>query len=187
MRLSSVILTLLCACGIALGTETTNHPQTAASLQGNELLLPSNYRSWVAVSPSAPGMPDHQHHHVASKLYVEPTAYDAFMKNGLWPNHTVIVLELRKDSKKPVATKLKCNLMGLEVAMKDDSRTPDPWTYYGIIYDGKDPAAAKSEYAASGECANCGDSEMDMRLAMYLPALRAIIHAKPWMMTPTIF
>jgi hypothetical protein len=180
MKSVSVVLLLALMLGSAFASEITPPSRSAANLNDQELLLPANYRSWVALSPTATGMPTHQHHHVISKVYVEPSAYDRFVKHGSWPNQTVIVLELRKDKPENVAT--KCNLMGLEVAVKDDSRTPDPWTYYGIIYDHDKPTAA-SEPATCKEC----EAPVDMRLAMYFPALRAVIHAKPWTIAPSLF
>jgi Cytochrome P460 len=180
MKYASVVLVWALLMSSAFATESAAHSRTAASLNDHELLLPSDYRSWVALSPAASGMPAHQHHHVISKVYVEPTAYQGFVKHGAWPNQTVIVLELSNDQA-PATT--KCNLMGLEVAVKDDSRTPDPWTYYGIIYDHQRPTAAPA--TTESICKDCG--EVDSRLAMYFPALRAVIHAKPWMVTPSIF
>jgi hypothetical protein len=178
MKFTSVVLALIVFCGTLFATENATHSRAGASLDDNELLLPANYGSWVALSPTAPGIPTHRHKHLVSKVYVEPTAYDVFMKKGVWPNHTMIVLELRDKVTQP---KTLCDgLIGLEVAAKDDARTPDPWSYYGIIYDHKD----SSEHTAT---TNSSEEPVDTRLAAYYPALRAVIHAKPWMITPTIF
>jgi hypothetical protein len=113
------------------------------------------------------------------KVYVEPTAYEGFLKSGAWPNHTMIVLELRDKATPP---KTICDgMIGLEVAAKDDAHKPDPWSYYGIIYDHDKPKAE-----AKPICADC-DMPTDMRLAIYFPALRAVIYGKRQAMQPAAF
>jgi cytochrome P460 len=181
MKFASVLLALVLGCGTCLATENSGAAASSARLSANdELLLPSNYRNWIALAPNTPGMPTHKHQHVAGKLFVEPIAYEQFIKAGAWPSNTVIVLELRSAK---TATKGKYDVVGLEAAVKDDSKFPDPWTYYGIIYDRAkqdEPAIAKKV------CSDC-DHELDMTLAMYFPALRAVIDAKPSAMTPALF
>lgn len=182
MRFTSVVLAITLASGFALANDKLNTPQPTATLGSDtELVLPTNYRNWVALAPSMPGIPAHRHQHVVSKVYVEPLAYEGFLKNGAWPNHTVIVLELRDKATRP---KTICDgMIGLEVATKEDARLPDPWSYYGIIYDRDKENGAKE---AKEICADCG-AQPDMRLAMYFPALRAVIHAKPQTMQPSAF
>ncbi|HVZ15796.1 MAG TPA: cytochrome P460 family protein [Terriglobales bacterium] len=166
MRFGSVILALTLACGVALANDSLNIKKTAA-LNDSELLLPANYRNWVALAPNVPGMPPHHHNHLVSKVYVEPSSYEQFLQSKKWPDHTVIVLELRD---KMTAPKTLCDgMIGLEVAAKDDSRLPDPWNYYGIIYDHQTQARP------------------DHRLAMYFPALRAVIDGDPQTMQPSAF
>ena len=180
MKITSVILAVILACGAAFANDNLRIGKLKTPL-GNksELLLPANYRNWVALDPSVPGMPAQQHKRVLSKVYVEPAAYEHFLKSGKWPNHTVIVLELRD---KATAPKTICDgMVGLEVAAKDDARLPDPWNYYGIIYD-HDKQKAESRPA----CATCS-APADARLAMYFPALRAVIEGNPQTMQPSAF
>ncbi|MGZ4789308.1 MAG: cytochrome P460 family protein [Terriglobales bacterium] len=180
MRFTSVVLAITFACGAALANDKLNMQQPTAPM-GNEsqLLLPANYRNWVALAPTVPGMPAHRHKHLVSKVYVEPMAYESFLRKGSWPNHTLIVLELCDKATPP---KTICDgMIGLEVAAKDEARLPDPWSYYGIIYDHKQP---KPE--AKPLCADCG-SPTDMRLAMYFLALRAVIDGNPQTMQPAAF
>jgi hypothetical protein len=180
MKLTSVVLAVTLMSGVALANDKLNINQPTAPLSNeSELLLPANYRNWVALAPTVSGMPAHRHQHVVSKVYVEPSAYEGFLKNGAWPNHTVIVLELRDKATRP---KTICDgMIGLEVAAKDDARLPDPWSYYGIIYDRE-----KQKAETKPICADCGE-QADARLAMYFPALRAVIHGKPQAMQPSAF
>ena len=180
MKFASVFLLLVATCSVALAVDKT----MAGSFRlGNndELLLPANYRNWVTMSPTTPGLPAHQHKHLAGKLYVEPTSYAQFRKTGVWPNRTVIVLELRTG--KPVP-KGGCDVMGLEAAVKDDSHFPDAWSYYGIVYDR--PAEAGGAKLAAADCTDC-DQPLDTMLAMAFPTLRAVINAKPSAMSHGLF
>jgi len=180
MKFTSVFLLLVIACGSAAAVDK---PMAGSSRLSNndELLLPGNYRNWVTMSPTTPGLPAHQHGHMAGKLYVEPSSYEQFRKTGVWPNRTVIVLELRTG--KPVP-KGACDVMGLEAAMKDDSRFPDPWSYYGIVYDR--PVEASSTKLAAADCTDC-EQPLDTMLAMAFPTLRAVINAKPSTMSHGLF
>lgn len=182
MKFASVFLALVLACGSALAVEKPMSSGTTTHFSSSdELLLPANYRNWVALSPSTPGLPSHQHKHMAGKLYVEPSSYENFQKTGVWPNRTVIVLELKTGKRVP---KGACDVMGLEAAVKDDSRFPDPWSYYGIVYDRlKQASAAK---LAASDCTDC-DQSLDVMLAMAYPTLRAVINAKPSAMSPGLF
>jgi hypothetical protein len=188
MKVNFVVVGLifLLLSGLLAASEKTTRTQPSPFDNGQDLVLPANYQSWVAISPSTPGVPTQHSQHIVSKVYVEPAAYEGFVKRGAWPNHTLIVLELR-DKETPA--KNPCDgVIGLEVAAKDSARTPDPWSYYGIIYDHHKQDARD---AAKRVCTDCDDPAtehpMDMRLAMYFPALRAVIHATPRTMQPSAF
>jgi hypothetical protein len=186
MKINSMVVALIVVLmsGLLAASEKTTRNLPSPFDSDKELVLPANYQSWVAISPSTPGVPTQHAQHLVSKVYVEPAAYEGFVKHGAWPNHTVIVLELR-DKETPART--PCDgVIGLEVAAKNSARTPDPWSYYGIIYDHHRHDAQE---AAKRVCADCKDNDepMDMRLAMYFPALRAVIHASPRTMQPSAF
>lgn len=176
MRLTSVVLALMMALGSAFATERSDiHQASGTLINEKEILLPSNYRSWVALAPAAAGVPEQSHSRLVSRIFVEPTSYEAFSKSGIWPERSVIVLELRDKSVRPS----RHRVVGLEVAAKSGSNLTDPWTYYGIIFDKSKPA--------EDLCPEAGPSSSDMRLSMFFPALRAVIEAKPREMQPAVF
>jgi hypothetical protein len=183
MKLASVFLLFLGLLGSALASDRSTSSWSAARFSSDALHLPANYRSWVELSPKTPGVPKHQHKHLAGKLYVEPTAFEHFNRTGNWPDKTVIVLELRADKPIKVANGKTCDVMGLEAAVKDDSHFPDLWTYYGIVYE--QPKSAESVALPTNQQA--GGESLDMMLAMAYPTLRAVINAKPWTMSPVLF
>jgi hypothetical protein len=180
MKLASALLMIALATSLVFASDTP--VRKAASKPAStveEFLLPANYRTWVALSPGTPGMPQHYHSHMVSKIYVEPSAYEQFGQKGEWPDKTVIVLEIRsvKQSKKGAN-----DLAGLEAAVKDDSRFPDLWNYYGTVYNSNAPSP--KALMARG-CAD-SDEPLDMMLAMAFPTLRAVINAKPKTVSPSI-
>jgi hypothetical protein len=169
----------LVLCVSAFAVDKPVQRGVAGLANSDELLLPATYRNWVVLSPSAAGMPQHKHKHVVSKLYVEPWSYEQFTKTGAWPNKTVIVMELL-NTKSPA--KGSAGLMGLEAAVKNDSQFPNPWTYYGIVYDREQPRAKAAE-------TDCKDREdpLDSMLTMAFPTLRAVINGKPASVSPSLF
>jgi Cytochrome P460 len=174
MKFASVVAALLLMCAAGFASEVQ---AARPSANKNELLLPADYHKWVSISPSTPGMPTHHHKHVANKLYVEPAAFAHFTKTGKWPDNTVIVLELISGP----AT--RSEVRGLEAAVKDDKHFPEPWSYYGIVFDR--PPAKRAPMKAEKMC-DC-EQPLDSMLAMAFPTLRAVINAKPWSMSPTVF
>ncbi len=179
MKFASVIVTLFLSCLFGFASERTPSSVPKPGMHGSsELLLPDNYRSWIELSPSTPGLPSPRHKQLANKLYVEPAAYEHFNQTGVWPNKTVIVLEMRTG--KPVP-KGQCDVMGLEAAVKDDTHFPDQWSYYGIMYDQPKVASAKVPEKVCGDC----DEQLDLMLAVNFPTLRAVINAKPASVKPS--
>jgi hypothetical protein len=179
MKFVSVVVALLLLCAVGFSSEV---PPTKANakMSSSELLLPANYHDWVTISPATAGLPSHHQKHVASKLFVEPTAFEHFTRTGEWPNKTVIVLEL-SSAKAKARTKLA--VMGLEAAVKDESGFPDQWSYYGIVYDRPQVSAGNMKAEKPCDC----DQPLDSMLAMAFPTLRAVINAKPSSMSKTLF
>lgn len=183
MKVATVVLTLLTCFGSAVASERPALNQPMPLRTSNEILLPANYRSWVAVAPESAGMSAHQRKHVVGKIYVEPKAYESFLKHSTWPEQTVIVLELRDKAAPP---HLPCDgVIGLEVAAKNGAGALEPWSYYGIIYDHDKQARKASTDKAM--CKHCSSDPANMQFAMFFPALRAVIHATPETMQPLAF
>ncbi len=69
-----------------------------------KLLLPADYREWVFLT-SGLGMsyadnPQPNANPLFDNVFVNPAAYQAFLKTGTWPDKTVLVLELRNSDTK---------------------------------------------------------------------------------------
>lgn len=86
------ILGLLgCVCGAALAA-----PQYPGS---DKMVVPPDYRDWVFLTSSldlnygASGEPSQMH--MLDNVFVNPEAYNVFLKTGAWPDQTVLVKENR--------------------------------------------------------------------------------------------
>ena len=173
MKIASLVLATLLAAGTCVaGTGAVNH--SAEKKSSGELLLPANYHSWVQLDAGkVPAF--HKNRRVVSNVYVEPTAFQHFLATGEWPDQTVIVLELRSKQAKTRGH----SVVGLEAAVKDTSHTLNPWSYFGIVYDG----AKSADPVVQAECDKCNN----VTLARLYPALKAIIEATPGDMKSVLF
>ena len=178
MKLASVLLMFAFALSSEASDIQVRKAAKAPQPKVEEFLLPANYHSWVVLSPSSAGFPRTRHSKLVSKVYVEPSAYEQFGKMGEWPNKTIIVLEIR--STKPVK-RGQCDIAGLEAAVKDNARFPEPWIYYGIVY----APSVRNRKLLTRTCSNC-DESIDIMLAMAFPTLRSVINAKPHAVSPSI-
>ncbi len=67
-----------------------------------QLVPPENYREWVFLTSSldpnynepVPGAPPSDHS-MLDNVFVDPAAYEVFVKTGTWPDKTVMVKENR--------------------------------------------------------------------------------------------
>src|ERR1700709_2355273 len=99
-------------------------PQYAAAAL---LLFPADYREWVFLSSgldmsysNAPAMPDA---HMFNNVFAPRAAYEAFLKTGVWPDKTILMLENRGGGSNISIARRGLvqtgDVMGREVHVKD--------------------------------------------------------------------
>src|SRR5271165_2533752 len=105
-----------------------------------KLEFPANYREWIYLSsglnmsyaPRVAGMADHD---MFDNVFVNPSAYKAFVETGTWPDQTMLVLEVRGAGSNASINKSghfqTTDDMGREVHLKD-KRLPGGWAFYGF-------------------------------------------------------
>jgi hypothetical protein len=108
-----------------------------------KLVYPASYREWIYLSSGldmsyrkeTAGSADH---HMFNNVFVNPSAYDAFLETGTWPDQTALVLEIRGAGSNASINKAgqfqTGEVMGLEVHVKD-KRLPGGWAFYGFDDD----------------------------------------------------
>src|ERR1700678_2466686 len=133
--LTLVKTTLLLAAFLFWVVPDAEVPQYTSA---GELQRPEHYREWVYLTSGFdmsynPPM-QMEGHHMFDNVFVNPAAYQTFLKTGTWPDHTILVLEEREGRGKGSINQsgnYQGALRGLEVHVKDEARFPGKWAFFG--------------------------------------------------------
>jgi hypothetical protein len=111
-------------------------------------------------------------------VFVQPEAYDAFVRDGVWPEGTMFVLELRgSETQRPPNNRgyFQTELHGVEVSVKDSSRFKGSWAYFDFGMR----ASTASPQPESG-CFACHKrhAAVDMTFVQFYPTLQDLIHTR---------
>jgi hypothetical protein len=160
-------------------------PKTTTKLAGaqfsadGKLQRPKDYRSWRYVS-SGLGMsygPAAEAaaltgHVMFDNVFVQPQAYDAFVRDGVWPEGTMFVLELRgTETQRPPNNRgyFQTEVHGVEVSVKDSARFKNRWAYF----DFGGEATSATPLSEDG-CFACHKrhAAVDMTFVQFYPTLQ---------------
>ena len=147
-----------------------------------ELKLPEDYRQWVYLSTGFdmsynPAM--QMDHHMFDNVFVNPEAYNAFLKTGTWPDKTMLMLEARsavdKGSINQKGNYQSADIMGLEIHVKDQSRFSGKWAFFR--FSGTGPAKM---LPTTTDCYTCHSDHgaVDTTFVQFYPTLLAIAKSK---------
>jgi Cytochrome P460 len=147
-----------------------------AYTQTGELTRPVRHREWIFVgaslglsyAPEQQASGHGQFHHV----YLQPAAYRAFVATGSFPPGTMLALEIYEPGEKtPPALQglFEDRRVALEIAVKDPSRFPEAWAYFGF----GDGSRATGTKAGPG-CVACHrkHAAIDHVFTQFYPVLR---------------
>ena len=136
-----------------------------------EMALPKNYREWVFLSSgigmtyasTGGGSPNFEN------VFVNPAAYQAFLKTGTWPDKTVLILEVRRSDTKVSINKdgrVQTEVAAIEAHVKDSAR--GGWAFYGF---GKSDIAKLIPKTA--DCYSCHQQSgaVDTTFVQFYPTL----------------
>ena len=105
-------------------------------------------------------------------VFVNPDAYKSFLQTGTWPDKTMLVLEVRVAGSKASINKSghyqTSELMGREVHVKDESRFPGKWAFFGF----EDMAPSK-QVPKEAACYSCHEQHaaVDTTFVQFYPTL----------------
>lgn len=157
----------------------------AYTAAGN-LRFPENYREWVflssgvnmSYSPNAgTSEPDTP---VFDNVFVNPDSYRAFLREGKWRDGTTMVLEIRRGSNKGSINQAghfqSADLRDVEVHVKDSSRFPDGWAFFGFDKSGD----GGKLFPRSASCYSCHQEHgvVDTTFVQFYPTLLPVAKAK---------
>jgi hypothetical protein len=147
-------------------------PQYDAS---GKMILPADYREWIFLSSgmdmsySDNSAPDH---HMFNNVFVPRAAYQSFLKTGMWPDKTVLLLEGRVGAGNVSIAKRGVvqtgEVMGIEAHVKDTTRFQGGWAFFG--FDGDKPAEM---IPTSASCYSCHQQHAaaDTTFVQFYPTL----------------
>ena len=147
------------------------------------LQFPQNYREWVFLS-SGLGMTygplATASHIMFDNVFVNPSAYRAFLDTGHWPDGTVLVLEARGAQSKGSINKgghFQGDVMAIETHVKDEKRFPRKWAFFGFQQGSKTSEAAA---APTSTCYACHEPNgaVDTTFVQFYPTLLPIAREK---------
>lgn len=152
--------------------------------EDDKLRAPPDYREWIYVTTgidmsysrvNAPG------HHMFDSVFVNPTAWQAFKRDGTWPDKTVMVLETRgADSKGSINKRgyfQDADLMGVEVHVKDVERFGgDGWAFFTF----EDAARPAAMIPRDSDCYGCHKAHgaVDSTFVQFYPTMLPLARAK---------
>jgi Cytochrome P460 len=143
------------ATSVPAGRDAAVEP--AYDSQGR-LQLPAKYREWVyltsGIDMSYTPKPEMEGQSMFDNVFVNPAAYRAFVQTGTWPDKTLLVLENRGAKSRASINKRgnfqDTEIMGFEVHVRDEARTPGGWAFYE--FDSDKPA---EQIPVAAPCYSC--------------------------------
>jgi len=163
---------------LSLAASGAVSPESAYTPDGR-LKFPTNYRQWIFLSSgldmSYRERPDMKDHSMFDNVFVDPVAYQGFLRTGTWPEQTQLVLEVRGATEKGSINQRgkfqSAELMGVEVHIKDSRRFPGGWAFFG--FEGNAPAR---QIPTGADCYSCHQQHgvVDTTFVQFYPTLLPI-------------
>jgi hypothetical protein len=169
----AVLVVIACLASLAAAPESPK-PQYDAK---GELMRPADYREWMFLSAGfgmnySPGPGSHE---MFTNVFVQRWAYDEFANSGKWPEQTMFVIDERDAASRSSINQkghYQTDLMGLAVEVKDSTRNPDKWAYYGFDADGQTAGAMPH----GNGCWSCHDAHaaVEHTFVQFYPTLKVV-------------
>ena len=171
---------VLLACAIAIARPDPPAPDAPQFTPDHRLLRPDHYREWIYLS-SGLGMSysaDMNMEPQFDNVFVNSSAYRFFVASGTWPDHTILVLEVRSSESKGSINRaghFQGNFEAIEVHVKD-SVLPGKWAFFDFS---KSPQSAKA-IAQTADCYGCHQEHgaVDTTFVQFYPTLLDIARSK---------
>jgi len=147
--------------------------------QDGAFLFPQDYRTWTFVtsglgmSYGPSGASDAQGNLKFDNVFASPTAYRGFQQNGVWPDKTVLVLELRGSSTNVSINRsgyVQTGVVDVEVHVKDAAR--GGWAFYAFR-----PGQTQAKMIPrSATCYSCHEQHgsVDTTFVQFYPTLSGV-------------
>jgi Cytochrome P460 len=170
---------LLCCTALLMAQDTPkavpSNSTAPVYTSDGRLVFPAKYREWIyltsgidmSYSPNAMAG-----HSMFDNVFVNAEAYRGFLETGTWPDKTMLVLEVRGAGSKGSINKSghfqTSDLMGREVHIKDESRFPGKWAFFGF-----DEGDTAKQIPTKADCYSCHEQHgaVDTTFVQFYPTL----------------
>lgn len=175
-RAFGVALIVCCCLALLAAAPEGKVPKPQYDEKG-ALLRPADYREWMFLSAGfgmnynpAPGS-----HEMFTNVFVQRWAYDEFLHSGKWPEQTTFVIDERDAQSKGSINKtghFQTDLMGLAVEVKDSTRFPDKWGYFGF----GDTNQTSEAMPKGNPCTTCHEAHaaVEHTFVQFYPTLKPV-------------
>ena len=183
-----VLSLLMAGHGGSNSAASQTAPQTATAdlpcfTGDGRLIFPANYREWIYLTSGidmsyAPRF-NSMGHSMFDNVFVNPSAYKAFLQTGTWPDKTMLVLEGRVAGSKASINKgghyQTTEIMGTEVHVRDE-RMPGKWVFYSF----DDVSQPSKPFPHEMDCYSCHQQHgaVDTTFAQFYPTLIKLAEQK---------
>jgi hypothetical protein len=187
-RIVLIHVVALSVVTLSLDVRAQQPPDDGPRYSGTALQRPADYREWVFLSSGlgmnyndpAPDKPAPTRQFFTN-VFVNPSAYRSFAQSGVWPDKTMLVLEIRASSGSGSINKdgrFQTTLSGLEVHVKDARFTENGWAFFNFG-GGKDAAEPLAGQAVAS-CVACHAEHgaVDNTFAQFYPTILEIARQK---------
>ena len=189
MRILTIfVIALTLALGTGSDVTLAQSPAASSSdaprfTQDGKLEFPENYREWIYLTSGlnmsyAPRVTGLAGHDMFDNVFVNPSAYKAFLQTGTWPDQTVLVLEVRGAGSNASINKSghfqDSDVMGREVHLKD-KRVKGGWAFYGF-----DETKPTTPFPHEMDCYSCHEQHgaVDTTFVQFYPTLIKLAEQK---------
>jgi hypothetical protein len=167
-----VAISMLAPQGIGEENQSAS-PRYAKS---GAMIFPADYRAWTFVTSGLgmtygpAGAADAAGNPNFDNVFVNPAAYASFLKTGMWPDKTVLILEVRgSDSKVSInqGGHIQTNVVAVEAHVKDTAR--GGWAFYAFEHG----AVEASLLPKTRNCYSCHEQHgaVDTTFVQFYPTL----------------
>jgi hypothetical protein len=173
--MKKIVLPILAALAMAAQTSSDSPRFTP----DGQLVLPRDYREWIYLSSGlgmtyGPAAQADQGNPMFDNVFVTPAAYKAFLESGRWPDKTMFILEVRRATGKGSINNgghYQNDVVALEAAVKDETRFPQKWAYFG--FGRSDKAVPLPANSACNSCHN-QNAAVENTFVQFYPTLLEI-------------
>ncbi len=175
-----VLFTLTSCNDVEKGYENV----TFYTFEGDELIRPTNYRTWVYVG--APVTPNELNNGLAPfpeihSVYIDPVSYEHYKATGEFRDGAILMKELISVGAKTATSGngyFMGEFQGLEATIKDKTRFPDEpgnWAYFSFTNHDEPNLKDRGVAFKTNQCNLCHDQTAadDFVFTQFYPVLRA--------------